>query len=108
MSSQHDGAVDEDQKEVSNLAMKLRHWDQITRYSKYPADPEDFIVPTPPLSRKKSKHRPKISNSEILSIAHKALVDYEKQADIAREYRISIPRVSTIIKKVRENKEIFR
>ena len=107
MKSKTEEELEQNQQEVSNLAKKLKHWDQITRYNEYPADPDDFRVATPASARKKGKNRAKLSNRDILSIGWAGLVRYENMADIAKEFRTSVARVSQIIKKVRQNKEIF-
>ena len=107
MKAKAEEELEEDQQEVSNLAKKLKHWDQITRYTEYPADPDEFKEASPALARKKGKHRPKISNRDILTIAYRVLVEYEKMADVAKEFRTSTARVSQIIKRVKQNKEVF-
>ena len=55
---------------------------------------DDWTEPTPVLLRKKGKHRTKISNSDILQIAYKVIIDHEKHADVAREYRVGSARIS--------------
>ena len=45
-----------------------------------------------------------MKNEEIISIAHKYIIQNEKQADIAKEFRISAQRVSSIVQRVLKNK----
>ena len=44
--------------------------------------------------RKKRKYTSKLSNSDILMIAHKVFVQQEKQSDLAKEFRVSKARIS--------------
>ena len=48
-----------------------------------------------------------LTNEEILQIAHKSLLQKEKHQEIAWEYRISVPRVSQIVCKVKKNSNIL-
>ena len=54
----------------------------------------DCIEAKSSLLFKRLKKRTKLSISEKISIAYKALINYEKYADIAKELRISKPWVS--------------
>ena len=66
-------------------------------------DPADWVEVTPPQLRKMIKNQPKLSNSDILDIAHKAIVVGDQQQIIAKEYRISSARVSQIVRRVKAN-----
>ena len=57
--------------------------------------------------RRRVKNRAKLKNEEIISIAHKYIMQNEKQADIAKEFRISVPRVSSVVQKVLKNKNVL-
>ena len=68
---------------------------------------QDYVHECPPQLRKRLKNRPKISNDEILQIAHRVIIEHEKQAEVAREFRITSSRVSQIVCKVLKNKNLF-
>ena len=57
--------------------------------------------------RRRVKNRAKLKNEEIISIAHKYIMQNEKQSDIAKEFRISVPLVSSIVQKVLKNKNVL-
>lgn len=69
--------------------------------------PKDFIEPTVEGRQKKLKKRAKLTDTEALTIAYKVLIDKEYQTDVAKTYRISVPRVSAIVKKASNNPRIF-
>jgi hypothetical protein len=54
------------------------------------------------------KHRKKLNTSDKLEIAHKVVMDLEKQVDVAREFSISASRVSEIVKEARKQPEVIR
>ena len=57
--------------------------------------------------RKRVKNRPKLSNCDILDIAHKAIVAGDQQQVIAKEYSISSARVSQIVRRVKANRHVL-
>jgi len=50
------------------------------------------------------KKRPKVTDTEKISIAYSVLVEKEFQTDIAKGYRLSNSRVNAIVKKVSQNR----
>jgi predicted nucleic acid-binding protein len=50
----------------------------------------------------------KLSTSDKLAIAHKAIINLEMQSDISKEYRVSNSRVSEIVKAVKKKPEMTR
>ena len=65
--------------------------------------PSVFILPNSPLIRRNTFKRKTPSVSEQISIAHKVMVEYEKVADVAREFRVSKWIVSAIVTKGKKN-----
>ena len=53
------------------------------------------------------KNRPKVSETEQLSIAYSVLVENEYQADVAKKMRLSLSRVNAIVKKASQNNQVF-
>jgi len=94
--------------ETSKVARKMSRWNERTKNAKSTIDHKAFIVPTPCTLRKRSKKREKVSGTEILNIAHRVLVEKHYMREVAQEYRISIPRVSAIVKKVSKNSKVLR
>ena len=68
---------------------------------------DDFDEETPIDKRRYSKKRARLTTSEQLNIAHAALVDFKKQTDIAKEFRVRPQCVSKIVCKARKNPKIF-
>jgi len=78
----------------------MSRWNEITRKASSTTDHRAFIEPTTGVMRKRSKKRQKVSDTEILNIAHRVLVEKHFMKDVAKEFRITIPRVSVLVKKV--------
>ena len=70
-------------------------------------NPADWVEDAPQQLRKRIKNRPKLSNRDILAIAHKAIVSGDQQQAIAREYRISSARVSQLVNRVKANRPVL-
>ena len=54
------------------------------------------------------KKRPKVSDTEKISIAFRVLADKEHVAEVARGFRVSNTRVNSLVKMVREDIDIFQ
>ena len=67
----------------------------------------EWLEFTSPLHKRKKKKKPPVSLDEKVSIACKILIDFEKAADVAKEFRVSVPYVSTIVSKIKKNKKAF-
>jgi len=85
----------------------MERWEQIKRRESESTDCKAFVERVPEAKRRRTKKRAKVSEVEQLSIAHSVLVEKEYQADVAKGMRISVPRVSAIVKKVSQNKNVF-
>jgi len=90
------------------LAKKISHWESGHSLFNSTYSLKDYKEKPSPACYKRVKHNPKISHSQIISVAHKVLVEGQFQKDVAREFRITPARVSQIVKKVSSNKSIFR
>jgi hypothetical protein len=55
---------------------------------------EELFVDTSIGSRRKGKHRKKLKTQEKLEILKKVVIEKEMEKEVAREFRISIARVS--------------
>ena len=61
----------------------MRRWDRITKKERDPIDHRAFIEQTPEAARKRIKKRPKVSDTEKLSIAFRVLAEKEYVAEVA-------------------------
>ena len=93
---------------MDRLAKRLQRWNTITRLRDNDINPADWVEETPPQLRQRIKNRLKLSNKDILEIAHKAIVVGDQQNGIAREYRVSPARVSQIVRKVKANRQVLQ
>ena len=64
----------EDLQRVDRLAKRIQRWNTYKRMLDKDVSPADWVEDTPPQMRKRIKNRPKLSNNDILDIAHKAIV----------------------------------
>lgn len=94
--------------ETSKIAKKISRWNEKTRKAKNFIDQRAFIEPTSVATRKRLKKRQKVSGTEILNIAHRVLVEKHFMKDVAKEFRITIPRVSVIVGKVSKNTKVLQ
>ena len=65
------------------------------------------LEPVPILHRRKKKQIAKPQVADHITIAHRVLVEKEKYQDIGKEFSISIPRVSNIVKAVTQNESTW-
>ena len=61
----------------------------------------------PEAKRKRTRKHKRLTDTEQLDIAHRVLIDQEYYADVARGMRLSVSRISAIVKKVNTNENIF-
>ena len=54
------------------------------------------------------KKRKPLSIDERISIVHKVLVVLDKQADVAKDFRVSASVVAALVRKIRANPSVFR
>ena len=92
--------LEEAQIVVSNLAKRLKRWNKLTRLHRNPVTTNDFKDPIAPGLRRRQKSRAKVTFEEKLAIAHRVLVEHEFQKDVAKEYRVSIALVSSIVRTI--------
>ena len=63
---------------------------------------EDFEVATPTGLKKRGKHRPKLSTEDKIEIAFRIIKGLEMEAELAREYQVTVGRISQIVTAVRK------
>jgi len=90
------------------VAKKMSRWDRITKKERDPIDYRAFIEATPEAGRKRIKKRAKVSDTEILSIVYRVLVEKEHVSGVAQAFRVSNTRVNSLVKKVREDVDVLR
>jgi hypothetical protein len=69
---------------------------------------QDFAEPVPVGQRKRTRGLVGLTLLEKTTIVHKILVLYEKQADVAREYRITPLVVQALTNRARNNRMYLR
>ena len=92
---------------VSNIAKKMQRWEKRTRQESLLVDSKAFHEETPILQRRRVKHRPKLSDEQIVRIGFRAIVEMEKQPTIASEFRITPSYVSKIVKRIESQPQIL-
>ena len=86
--------------ETSKVAMKMSRWNESVKRHISTADHRAFVELVPEAKRKRMKKKPKISNTEIVSIAYRVLVEKEYQTTVAKAFRVSSSRIAVLVKKV--------
>ena len=89
------------------MASKIQRWEKYIVKEKSIIDQRSFIEEVPEAKRKRVKKRPKVSEAEQLSIAHDVLVEHQSQTAVAKGARLSIPRISAIVKKASATSNVF-
>ena len=59
-------------------------------------------------SRQRSKRRGPLSTSEKVAIVYSMLISFEKQAEVAREYRVSQQVIAHLMMKAKKNKQFLQ
>ena len=95
-------------KEVEVLAKIVRQRGTPHDSIKTMLSQPDFKEPVPIGMRRRSRRRAVLSVDEKINIVHKVLVEFEYQKDVAKEYRISIQTVSTLVSKAKKKPEFLR
>lgn len=57
--------------------------------------------------RKRSRKRGVLSTNDKINITHRVLVDFEKQAEVAKDFRVTPQVVASIIFKAKRNKKFL-
>ena len=65
--------------------------------------PSEYKVPTSIASRKKGKHRAKVTLREKILMIHRVINQYHSVKEVAKEFRISQPYISRLCCKARKN-----
>jgi len=83
---------------ISKLSKKLKTRERQLNERKDPISPKDFNIQRSPLLFRKRGKRKRLTVSEKISVAYKAIMDFEKIGDIAKEFRVSRLHVLQIVK----------
>ena len=57
--------------------------------------------------KRKKKSKPPLTPQDKVAITLKILVEFEKVADVAKEFRVSQSYISQIVSKIKKNKAAF-
>jgi hypothetical protein len=85
--------------EVSRLAMRIRRGEYNIQDEKKFMLREDFDEPVPHHSRKVSKKRKPFTIANKIDIVYKVIIEHDKQADVAKEYRVRPGVIASLIHK---------
>ena len=91
-------------QEVSSVEKKKWQRERKRQEEADPISHLNFIIQKSPLLRRRGSKRGHLTPAEKISIAHQAIVQYEKYADIAKAFRTSTAVVSQIVQKVLKKK----
>ena len=109
---QHDKGVafvqGQDIHDVSRLAQRIRRGDYNDGALKKQLLRPDFSDMTAVGSRRYSRKRKPLSTEDKIDITHRVLVQFEKQADVAKQYRVSSQVVSSLVSRAKSDKSYLR
>ena len=94
-------------EEVERISKKLSRFEVRQNKLRKEDRENEWLEFTSPMHKRKMKKKPPVSLPDKVSIACKILIDFEKAADVAKEFRISVSYVSTIVSKIKKNKKAF-
>ena len=86
-------------EKISKLGEKLRKRERHLKERRDPISPKDYLIQRSPHLFHKGSKRRRLTVSEKVSVAYKAIVELQKYGDIAKEYRVSYMLVNQIVKK---------
>jgi len=92
-------------QDVSHVEKKKWQRERKRQEEADPISPRNFIIQRSPLQRRRGSKRGNLTPAEKISIAHQALVQYEKYADIAKTFRTSMTKVTQIVQQVLKKKD---
>ena len=95
------------EREVEALAKIIRQRGEVKDIGSELFSLPDFVEAVPIGMRKKSKRRGPLSLQEKVGIAHKVLIQFKHQKDVAKEYRVGQSVITKLIKKARSNAAFF-
>ena len=67
----------------------------------------EWHEPVAPALKRKLKKKPPLTPQDKVAIALKVLVDFDKLAEVAKEFRVSVSYISSIVSKIKKNKAAF-
>ena len=91
--------------EVSRLAQRIRRGEYNDGAIKKQLLKPDFDQRVPAGERRISKKRGPLSINDRIDIVYRMLVSFDKQADVAKDFRVSQSVVASLVHKVRKKKE---
>ena len=100
--------LERDLHEVSRLAQRVRRGDYNAGALRKEQLKPDFAEPVPAGARRRMKKRAPLSVHERISIVHQVLVGLEKQADVAKDHRVSPRVVAALMHKAKRNPGFMR
>ncbi len=94
-------------QEVERIAKKLSRFE--VRQNKHLTEDNfnEWHEPVAPALRRKMKKKPPLTPQDKVAIALKVLVDFDKLADVAKEFRVTVSYISSIVSKIKKNKAAF-
>ena len=92
---------------MERIAKKLSRFE--VRQNKLLADDDfnEWHEPVAPALKRKLKKKPPLTPQDKVAIALKVLVDFDKLAEVAKEFRVSVSYISSIVSKIKKNKAAF-
>ena len=94
--------------EVSRLAQRIRRGEYNDGAAKKELLKPDFSEPVPVGRRKRSRKRGPLSIGNKIDIVYRMLINFEKQAEVAREFRVSPQVVAHLMMKAKKNKQFLQ
>jgi hypothetical protein len=92
---------------VSRLAQRIRRGEYNDGAAKKELLRPDFSEPVPIGQRKRSRKRGPLSIGSKIDIVYRILINFEKQAEVAREFRVSSQVVAQLMMKAKKNKQFL-
>ena len=94
--------------EVSRLAQRIRRGDYRDGVTQRELLRPDFVEHVPSGRRKRSRKRGVLTTADKIDITHRVVIKFEKQAEVAKEYRVTSQVVAAIIHKAKKNKNFLK
>ena len=93
---------------MSRLAQRIRRGDYKDGAAKKQLLQPDFSEPVPAGQRRRSRKRGVLSTGHKIDIVHRVLINYEKQAEVAREYRVTQQVIAQLMMKAKKNHKFLQ
>ena len=94
--------------EVSRLAQRIRRGDYRDGVVQRELLRPDFVDNVPSGRRKRSRKRGVLTTADKIDITHRVIIEFEKQTEVAKEYRVTSQVVASIIHKAKKNKNFLK